>query len=85
MLGWQIDVCPQVRWATTRLWMELKDLRLDELTAGVSADKMRAEGRVKQEEMKWPQHKTEKEQPPGKLGNQGMWWPRSREVKYWTL
>lgn len=71
---------PQVRWAPARLWAELKDTRLDEMTWSVRADRMRAEGRVKQEEMKRPKHKTEKEQPPRQLGG-----PEAKKVKYCAL
>lgn len=71
---------PQVRWAPARLWAELKDTRLDEMTWSVRADRMRAEGRVKQEELKRPKHKTEKEQPPRQLGG-----PEAEKVKYCAL
>lgn len=55
-------------------------MRLDEMTSGVSADTMRAGGRGEQEEMKWPRHRTEKEQPPRKLGG-----PEAEKVKYCAL
>lgn len=41
---------------------------------------MRAEGRVKKEEMKRPKHKTEKEQPLRQLGG-----PEAKKVKYCAL